>query len=124
MDRPERGKDGGKHREVAHRTGRQLQALEARSRGVDAGDHQDHEDQHAQQPAPQQSVEGEGEDVERNIPMPDRILQVEGFLIEEREDGLPLSGRDPSEEEAKKKDEKQGEDGGGRGQWALPDADR
>ena len=124
MDGPECGKDRGQDREVADRARRQLQALETGSRKVDAGDHQHHEDDHAQQPTPQQTVEGEGEDVERNVPMPDRILHVEGLLVEERQDRLPLSGPDLAEEEAKKEDHEQGEDGGGRRQWALPDADR
>ena len=103
---------------------RKQQVLESGSRGIESRDDENHQDHDTKQPAPDESVEGEGKDVERHIFVPDRILDVERLLVEEGQDGLPLPRRDPAEQQAEQDDAEQGEDGGRRGDQALADADR
>ena len=124
VDSQQRGEGRRQDGKMADGPCREQQVLESRSRRIEARDDQDHQDHDSQQPAPDESVEGEGKDVERDILVPDRILDVERFLVEEGQDGLPLPRGDPAEEEAEQEDPQQGEDGRRRAYQPLADADR
>ena len=56
--------------------------------------------------------------------MPDRVLDVEGLLIKERQNRFPLAGGHPAEDQAEQEYGEQGQDGRRRGQRPLADADR
>ena len=109
---------------MAHRPGGKQKVLEPGPRGIDDDRDQHHQDDHTQEPAPDETVEGEGKDVEGHILVPDRILDVERLLVEKGEDRLPLTRRDPAEEQAEQNHDQQGKKRGGRAQQALADADR
>ena len=109
---------------MADGSGWKRQGLQPDARAIQAAHDQDHQDHDREQPPPEESVEGEGEDVIAHVLVPDRVRDPERFLIQVGQGRLPLPRGDPAEEQPEENDDQEGKDRSGRCQLTLPDANR